>query len=318
MVVEIQKWALRLLGEGEDRFIQRLSRKRTGGDSFSAGWRYELAYNAHVVIVELAKLLAAYRKDEDIVSIRNCYLDQSPTEFVDDVKIKTLTDEFLVQLKSGRIDWVSVVADFKLQKRHDEIAHRDIKYRLVNGSATSLASLQERLQKRGLDPSQAEVFAYPESFPAYLRQNAHAAYSLKQLTGSANMLDQETAYRALIYVIIGESGKLSFVDLLSKASRRLYDFLTPLEEYDIYKDFEDLIQEKVPDVTAHVSGRLLHLEDAGFLQSFVVPMNQQYRDGLRGWLNDHEEPGLHDLTEALHQFHWQEVDRSENAETRAD
>lgn len=316
-MVEIQRWLLRLLGEGDDRYIQRLSRKRTGGDSFSAGWRYELAYNAHVVVVELAKLLTAYRNLEDMESIEACYIEQSPTEFVDDLKVKTLTDELLIQMKSGRIDWVSVVADFKIQELHDDLLGRDLKYMLVNGSAQSLASLQEKLRAKGLPTAQAQLFAYPESFPDYLRQNGRASSSLEQLTGSPNVLDYETAYRALVYVIIVETGKISFVNLLKKASERVYDFLTPLDKYDTYKDFEDLIRIKVPDLTVRVSGRLLHLEDSGFLQTFIIPLQLSLREGFRDWLDNQNDPLLGDLENALHFYRWNEVDRSEHAQ-RAD
>lgn len=128
------------------------------------------------------------------------------------------------------------------------------------------------------------------------------------------MLDQETAYRALIYVIIGEPKKISLVNLLNKASGNLYDFLTPLDKYDTHKDFERLIQEKVPDVTVSVSGRLLHLEDAGFLQTFIVPSDQHWRDGFRSWLINQDDPLLDELHKALHCYHWNEVDRSRYAE----
>lgn len=162
---EIEKWVLRFLDGGGERYIKRLARKRTGGDSFSAGWRYELAYNAHIVIVELAKLLSAYRKSEDITAIAACYIDQSPMEFVDDVKIKTLTDELLVQLKSGRIDWVSVVADFQIQKRKDDLKLQNLKYRLVNGSAKSLVEFQEKLKKGAYLQLKLRFFITRRAFP---------------------------------------------------------------------------------------------------------------------------------------------------------
>ncbi|WP_448728613.1 hypothetical protein [Agrobacterium sp. 22-209-1] len=250
-------------------------------------------------------------------SIEACYIDQSPTEFVDDLKVKTLTDELLIQMKSGRIDWVSVVADFKIQELHDDLLGRDLKYMLVNGSAQSLASLQEKLRAKGLPTAQAQLFAYPESFPDYLRQNGRASSSLEQLTGSPNVLDYETAYRALVYVIIVETGKISFVNLLKKASERVYDFLTPLDKYDTYKDFEDLIRIKVPDLTVRVSGRLLHLEDSGFLQTFIIPLQLSLREGFRDWLDNQNDPLLGDLENALHFYRWNEVDRSEHAQ-RAD
>jgi len=310
ILIEKQNWVLRLFGEGDDRYIQRLSRKRIGGDSFSAGWRYELAYNVHIVVIELAKLLEAYRDQADMEAINRCYIDQSPNEFVDDLKIKSLTDEMLVQLKSGRIDWVSVVLDFKLQRLQDVFLSRDIKYRLVNGSAKSLADLNDQVRKRKLS-AEGELFHYPQNFLVYLAQHPDASSALQQLTGSTNKLDQETAYRALQYVVVGGRGKLSFVKLLENAARRVYDFLSPLEKYDTHKYLEHIIRDSLPDVEPRVSGRLLHLEDAGLLQTFVIPSVGNPVERIHKWLADQDDPLVETFTEALRHGGWHEVDRSD-------
>lgn len=307
---EIENWVLRFLDGGGERYVKRLARKRTGGDSFSAGWRYELAYNAHIVIVELAKLLAAFRDGVDVQAIRACYIDQSPVRFVDDVEVKTLTDELLIQLKSGRIDWLSVVADFQIQNQIDNIKSRNVKYRLVNGSEKSLLELQNKLKEKGLPTAQAEIFHYPESFSAYLDHNESASSALAQLTGSSNRLDQETAYRALMYVIICHRNKISLVSLLNEASRTVYDFLTPLDKYDTYEEFECLLRKKFPDVAVRISGRLVHLEDAGFLQTFIVPSDQHRIDEFRDWLINQDDSPVDELHQALRLYRWNEVDRS--------
>ncbi|WP_156408468.1 MULTISPECIES: hypothetical protein [unclassified Ensifer] len=280
-VARFHRWIIERLGGSY--LFERLKNKATGGAAFRDGRDYEIAYTLHVIVLELALQLSQFRSGIKIEDLEKFYFDQNPDAYVDDLQIRGVLGEILIQLKKGQIDWNEIVFDFKVQRRLDVVHKNATTYRLVNGSERTLEWLRDRLDKEGLPNSQASIFRYSKTYTQYVYEHPDFYEAMEQLTGSSGYGEQETAYRALMYELWKAEGKVSFVAFLAGAAKRPFDYLSRLNHCDRYAALEDSLREKFKGCVIKISGRILHFEAFGFLQTFLLPSDENKVFALADW-----------------------------------
>jgi len=175
---------------GEDA-LQRLNRKRRGGDSFVDSNSYESQYGAHVFCLYAAESL---RKVAGGLRVSEHYLDRKFRCFVDDVVILDGTRQplLMVQLKrrtANPVRWSddagAMHQDFRYQHLLDRARDRAPEYQIVVPCNDNLKKLRD---SRPDDLDRVEVVFFPDAdFREVWRSMHDLRAAVHEIFGESNV-----------------------------------------------------------------------------------------------------------------------------------
>lgn len=256
----------------DDNYEKHLDSKPRGANNNKDGRAFELAFGTHVVLLEIASILA-YGGDHPITvrTLGHAAFNDRPISLVDDFHLAGFWFETYSQLKHGMFRWPEIVRDFKRQIAIDRAHGLPMEYLLVLGAPRKIDRIQQRLDVRGLEEVKAKQFDFP---PQYLRRidaNRDTGQALAKITGVLYPQWQEAAYQAVLAEIDQSRGETSMTFLVRTLHEKNPHLFHPLEEIHSYDFLIELLKDAAPDVRADICGPTLKLSQGEVRSAFTIP-----------------------------------------------